>query len=361
MNRQIRTITEKKRFESIINKYFASSSLFYKSKSGNIEVQYLGNENGMAEIKFPNSIGIPDECVLFTSKDETTVISYMAKKGQKSDEIALYNPSSFQIVYSSRSEKRYNLQTDEKTVLYARNMISESHLIDAFNIHDKKINQLKNLLLQNGVDTQHRIKINFLHEIVDESRIIFFRKFKRALFIPSRYNDKNDAKNADLKYYLDSIFETDDYFKKNPKIISEISVPIMYKNKIIIGYIQVNSDSLLSLSALQNYKRMALVIENKIVESKIIEDSEREFLISNISSTGVCIVFKENGTIEKFQKNSLVYFEIMLPFRQKVELNTEVRHIIDLPNNVKKIGFKIIDIDKQGNDFFKNYIDKLNP
>ena len=126
MNREIQTITEKNRFDGIINKYFQSNSLFYKSQSGNIQVKYLGSSNGMAEIKFPNSIGVPDECVLFTSQDETVVISYMAKKGQKSEEIALYNPSSFQIVSSSRNEIRRDVTRDKNSLLYARNMISET-------------------------------------------------------------------------------------------------------------------------------------------------------------------------------------------------------------------------------------------
>ena len=51
-------------------------------------------------------------------------------------------------------------------------------------------------------------------------------------------------------------------------IISEITVPIIYQNKIILGYIQVNSSSVLSLSALHNYKRLAMIIENKIIEEE---------------------------------------------------------------------------------------------
>ena len=359
MNRQIQTITEKNRFDGIINKYFQSNSLFYKSQSGNILVQYLGIINGMAEIKFPDSIGVPDECVFFTSQDEKVIISYMAKEDQKSEEIALYNPSSFQIVSSTRDENRRDVVKVKNALLYARNMISEHHIYDNIKKNHEKVEKIKKLIMQNEADSKNLFKIKILSEISNDTRRNFFKEFNRPLFVSSRFKDENDSRNIDIKYYLNHIYSNDNDLMNESSIISEISVPIIYQKKINIGYLQVNSSSVLTLSALHNYKRLAMIIENKIIENKIIEEEENGFLVSNISPGGLCIVYKDNGKRNIFMKKGLTYFDILLPYRQKVSLVSEVRHIVDMPNDVKKIGFKILEIDKQGEKFLTKYLKEL--
>ena len=97
--------------------------------------------------------------------------------------------------------------------------------------------------------------------------------------------------------------------------------------------------------------------ENKLL--KIIEEEENSFLVSDISPEGICIVYRENDNRDIFIQKGLTYFDIMFPFRQKVSLVTEVMHIIDMPNDVKKIGLKIVEIDNQGEKFLTKYLNDL--
>jgi c-di-GMP-binding flagellar brake protein YcgR len=103
-------------------------------------------------------------------------------------------------------------------------------------------------------------------------------------------------------------------------------------------------------------KRMAIVIDQLFVKNKLFNHIENKFLISDISAGGLGVVFKDRGLTRHFKKDSLCYFEVMLPTSKKAVIGAHVRNVTFIDNTLIKVGFQNSYLDETSKQNYDEYL-----
>src|SRR5208282_5534629 len=93
--------------------------------------------------------------------------------------------------------------------------------------------------------------------------------------------------------------------------ISEIAVPFLYKFMMPCGYFQVNSKKALTEEDFSALKKAGMNISTVFSnDPKFIKSSEDRIVITDLSMTGLGIIFREKTLIKHFRDNSLILFTV---------------------------------------------------
>ena len=101
-------------------------------------------------------------------------------------------------------------------------------------------------------------------------------------------------------------------------------------------------------------------IDELFIKHKVFSLSEERLLVSDVSKSGLGIVFKERKFIRFFKEGCLVYFDFILPENKKASILAIVRHIALLENKIIKVGCEIKDIDALSEVNFDEFLASVN-
>ncbi len=354
---QITTITDKSQMNVIFTNYFAKQEVYLKTKSGDLKVYFLGYDNEHAAIRIPKVKNVPDILIVFT-RNELNTIYCSLKYFERNEDTFIFIPIKFQIISFQKKEDRTLVSTvgsGGKNVFYMYNYFSDFYIRNSLEMNNKKNDQVKEIVMFDLQKHYKNIKIVFLHEAKNDIRLKYALESKLVIFVPDLNSDP-DPKYANMyKFYLDNIYGKDLTFG-GKKYNSEITVPVMYRNIIPYGYIQVNNPLPLTEGDLAVIKRMSIVIDQLFVKNKLFNHIENKFLISDISAGGLGVVFKDRGLARHFKKDSLCYFEVMLPTSKKAVIGAFVRNITFVDNTLIKIGFQNSFLDEISKQNYDEYL-----
>jgi hypothetical protein len=359
MSEQIKTITEREQFQDIFNKYFMNKEVFLKTKSGDLKITFMGYSDGLVAFKIPYVKNVYDTCLIFT-KEKNNIIYANLKISEKQQDSYVFIPLKFQIISIAQKEQRKEIGgVGGRSILYITHMISDFIIENCLSIDSKKVDKVRELIKTDVGKKFNHIKVYFCNESSSDQRMKFFFEEKTPLFIPDFNIKKPDEGDRLFNYFFNNIY-LKDYFLVNRKTyISEISVPILYKTKIPYGYVQVNNEGKLEESAFNLIKRVAISIDETFNKYKIFPQSDDRILVSDVSKSGIGIVFKERRLIRYFKERSLAYFDIILPGEKKASVLAIVRNIAILENKIIKVGCEFKDVDAMSEVNFDEYLSSI--
>jgi len=351
----IKTVTDKKQFEFLLSNFFNGNSVFIKTSSGNINLQFLGYSEGNAAFRIPHVKSIPDNVVVYVRHGHNNI--YLSMKFiERSEDTFLFIPIKFQIISESRKEDRKLVQVEGggKSIIYVNNLVTEYMLHRELSTAEKKIDKVKEVAEFELKKKFEYVKILFSYEAKTDSRFKFILANSRALYVPNLNEDPLPELEDDFNHYINNIYRTDLNVSSRNQFISEITAPVMYNEVIPYGYVQVNGSQPFTEGILEVCKRMTIVVDQLLKKNHLLTPLADKFLISDLSAGGVGFVFKEKRLIRYFQEGSKVSFEIMLPTRKKAVMGAIVRNITFMENNIIKIG---VEIDKMSDTCRENYME----
>lgn len=353
---QITTITEKAQMFPIFANYFSKQDLFLKTKSGDLKIFYLGYKDENLAIRIPKVKNVPDILVVFT-RNELNTIYCSLKFFERNEDTYIFIPMKIQIISSQKKEDRtlVGIGNSGKNVFYMYNYFSDFYIRNSLEMNNKKNDQVKEIVTFDLQKNYKNIKIVFLHEVKNDIRLKYALENKLVIYIPDLNSDPDPKYEKMYKFYLENIYGKDLPFG-GKKFNTEITVPIMYRNIIPYGYVQVNNPLPLTEGDLTVIKRMAIVIDQLFVKNKMFTHVETKFLISDISSGGLGIVFKDRGLARHFKKDSLCYFEVMLPTSKKAVIGAHVRNITFVDSSLIKVGFQNSYMDETSRQNYNEYL-----
>jgi hypothetical protein len=364
MSDQIKTISDKSNFEIIYNKFFQKNDIFLKTKNGDLKIQFFGYSNGIAAFKIPYIKTISGNCLIFTRSGNNTIHALMKFSEKQEDNMFLFITEKFQIIFRARGEARKSLEGIDKgtskSIIFATNLISYSMIQNSLAMESKKIERIKEYVGKELSEAFNFAKIFFCNEGKGDSRMQYFFKNKKPIYIPQIISDtpgKSDTEK--LNFYINTIYAKDHFLQSKREYISEISVPILYRLKMPYGYIQINNKNIFTSSTLSLAKKFAISIDDLLNKEKVFPKSEEKLIISNMSKNGLGIVFKERKYIRYFKENNLVYFDILLPEKKIASVLAIVRNIALLDNNIIMIGCSIEEIDALSEVNYDEFLESL--
>ncbi len=362
MSKQIKTITDKNIFEQICNKFFKDNNVYLKTQNGDLAIKFFGYSDGIAAFKVPYIKNITENCLIFVRRGSDTIHAHVKFHDKQEDDMFLFYVENFQIINIERREERKSVEgegsKEGKEIIFVTNVISDFIIQNTLGIHVKKVDSIKETIKYEVGNAFQKIKIFFCNEGASDVRMKYFQDAREVIFIPN-IQDKETG-NKKLNFYVNNIYGRDYSLQNKRELISEISVPLMYKMKLPYGYIQANHSVQLTESSLSIVKRIAIMIDEMFNRDKIFPQSNDKFLVSNLAKSGFGIVFKDRKFIRYFKEDCHVYLDVLLPDNKRASILSVVKNITILENKVIRVGFQIDDIDALSEVHYEEYVESFS-
>ena len=150
-------------------------------------------------------------------------------------------------------------------------------------------------------------------------------------------------------------------YDPEPLMGAEITIPILYGNKIVLGYIHVSANETLEMEDFNQINSIALNIMEKINKWDELILLKDKFDILDISSNGIGFLVpytEENTNI--FQQGQILFFEINLEEKTKIPMKVVVRYSSKQENSVIRIGCEFYDLTLEEKSKIKEYSKNIN-
>ncbi|MCU0847136.1 MAG: hypothetical protein MUD12_04545 [Spirochaetes bacterium] len=305
MSSSIKTISDKAQFPEIFSKYFSKSNVYIKTKNGNIAVQYLGYLDDNVAFRIPRIKSISDKIVVYTRNDTSTY--YLSLKLlERNEDTFIFLPVLIQVITEARQEERKEVDGDrsEKKIIYLSNIISDFSIKTGLTMSEKKLDGVKEVFMD---DIRGNFEINrivFVHEAKNDPRMKYFLDTKSVLLIENTNEKPKGEKEKIFNFYMNEIYSRDFKLMSNKELISEASVPLLYRGLIPYGYIQANNRVSMNESDLSALKKYANSLNEHIKTSGLFHVANEKFLVSDISKKGIGIAYKDRRLTRYFREGS---------------------------------------------------------
>ena len=362
MAEQIKTISDRNMFEKVFYTFFHNNNKVYlKTKSGDLRITFFGYADGIAAFKIPYVKNMPETCIITTRFKQYTVHGFFKLSGKDEDNMYLFHPVKFQMMSIARKEGRYSFEEagDSKQVLYVVNLISDFIISNSLALAPKKVDQVKETLKFDLSKQFQHVKIYFINEGMSDARMKYFYENPIPIFIPDLNAPPSSQVEKSFNSFINNIYSKDYYLQNRKNLVSEISVPILYKGKIPYGYIQINGEKVMTEAVVTIIKRMAIIAEELFKKNNIFYVEKDRLLVSDVSYSGMGVVFRDRKYIRSFKENSYIYYDILLPENKKASMLSIVRNIELMENKIIKVGFAIKDVDALSEVYYQEFLESI--
>ena len=96
-----------------------------------------------------------------------------------------------------------------------------------------------------------------------------------------------------------------------------------------------------------------------MTKNRIFPIDKEKLLVSDVSKSGLSVVFKSRKLVRYFKEGSLICFNSILPGDKEARMLVFVRHICTMDNKVMKVGFEIKDIDALSEANYTEFLDSV--
>jgi len=202
------------------------------------------------------------------------------------------------------------------------------------------------------------IRIFFTGDRKSDSRMKWITDERKPVFIPVITAKQEGTDSETCSRYMNEIFYTDPLLKDG-HFQSEIIVPLLYRGMFPFGYIQVNHFEKLSDSDLTFTKRMALAFSESITKDMLLfKPSEDSMMITDLSLSGLGILFRERTLIRHFSENESIVSTVYMPENKQATMMIKIMNINQI-SNYYRIGCMIINIDPIGDANYQEFLGEL--
>jgi hypothetical protein len=357
MSGSIRTITDEKEYQELFNRHFLQGVVFLKAVNGNLKIAFYGYTQGIVALKIPYLKNMPESCLIFSRIGSITTYVQLKYIQKREDEVYLFKPLKMQSISVERREGRTVLEENEKSLIFLTDIITDFDIEKTIALESRKTDRIRNMIISEIQPMFQRIKVYFCNEGMSDPRMKYFYKLGRPYLIKD-FNDPAMRTNPEYRNFVENILSRDYNLINRKNLISEISVPVAYKNAIPFGYIQVNNTAPVVDASMDLMRKLSATASELFIKDRIFAPSQEKLLISDISKTGLGIVFKDRTLIRFFKEKSYVHFNLILPGKQSVQVFAVVRNVVFLENKVIKVGCEILGMDEASRQKYSQFVEK---
>jgi hypothetical protein len=360
MTGSIETITDQVRLGEIFNTIVMSSDVYMRTSSGSLKIKFLGYNSGQIAFRVPFIKTMPDTALIFARQKETTIYAEMKTVEKQEDDVFIFTPVKVQLFHTGRQEGRANVsQSDsQKNLIYVNNFISDFQLFDCIKRDKRRIETLRDKLLTDMKKIFTEVKIHFNSEEGVDARMRFFYDYANNPVYLANINQPPPAGLENkMAFYREQIYLKEQFNMKRKGLISEIAVPILFRNFIPVGYIQINNTVPISESYVPILRRAAdlaaLAMEKMKIFTEVCPD---KLLVSDLSRSGLGIVFRDRKYIRFFKEKGVASFDLQLGNGLIISVAATVRNIALMENKVVKLGCALRELSPDDMKVYESYV-----
>ncbi len=200
--------------------------------------------------------------------------------------------------------------TDNSSRFFMTNLTSSKEIAFVIEANKKKVNgfvlnffdsEIKQLVpyhkifLASGDTTDTRLK-----HLQKNPRIIYYSPEPPAKFNPRQYFPQD--------IYLAEIQKSD--LKVPANLLAEVTIPILYKTKITIGYIQINMPRYVDEVLLQTIKKIGVALETQLRKIGLVFEEPKPLPIQQLDIKTLELEFSDRLLLRHFQPGLTDLFRI---------------------------------------------------
>ncbi len=365
MNHNANTVFDKKSIKEIFENRLALLKVFVKINGISIPIKSFKYENDCVTISINQHEIEADKIIIYAQNNEKVIASHANLKVKNDDNTYVFEPCDIIIFDANRKEERSivgirNLNTVTSPI-YITNMISDFLINESFMASRKRVDFIKEVLMKKISLDNALTKITLLNELHNDERMKFFMTERKPYFfnnLKDVFDSEKLKTDPDLKRYAFSIYPSDPTLE-DMKIISEISVPLLYKFMLPFGYIKATSQTALTDSDFTMIRKFGMSVSTLFSNDKnLIKSSDEKIAVIDLSIHGLGIVFKEKRMIKHFKDNSLIVFTVFLPEEKQATMLCIVRNISLIRNFIYRVGCEILNIESIGEVNYSEYLER---
>ena len=353
MNPEVKKITDRNIMYDYLKKLFTRKPVFLKTEKLNIETSsFVFNEDGVI---FTLAVPVPEDNISLYIRNGNELLVARALIVSRSGNENKCTVSEIRIMSIPRKEERVNAAvTTNGGHVYISNIISDFTLKENFEDNKRKILALKDDLEEKLGKKYDKVKVYAVSDQKNDLRMNYFLKERKPYFIQDVTRHSDD--DPQYKYYVDTIYSEE--HEANRRMISEIAVPFLYRYMMPFGYLRVNSAKALSDEDYSALKKSGMSISTFFTNDKtIIKSSSDRIYITDLSMTGLGVIFKERVYIKHFREESLIIFTVFMPGDRTSVVMCEVKNITILKNGIYRVGCSILNFDAIGEVNYSEYLE----
>jgi len=351
----IKHITDRGTLEDLYGSLFVGRDVFLRTDGINLKVDFVRFREGRVYLDIPSERYEFKRSAIYTRNSDEVAISHLIPFS-RDEGYYVFETEGSQIFFAPRRESRLtlHLQPEKKSVI--------SQIISSFVIKESLLqNQARIDWIRHEIGSRIKpeytlIRIYFLGDCYSDTRMSLIMEDRNEIFIPD-INENNGREKTDdsMEQYLREIYYHDTSLS-DKEIISEITVPLMYKMMMPFGYIQVNHTGPLTDNDLFMLKRLAMAYsESMSKDLQFFRPSADTIAISDLSMSGLGMVFREKSLARHFREEALVIFTAYMPEGRQASILCRVANIT-LSGETYRIGCIIEDIDTQGEEHYRGFL-----
>jgi|GEM_PF-3005460 len=216
-------------------------------------------------------------------------------------------PQSLEITDDTRKDVA---ETDNSTPYFMTNLTSAKEIAFVIENHKKKVNGF----VINFFDTELKglvpyHKIFFATGDTSDMRLKHLVKNPRMIYYTPEPSDKfNPRQYFPQDTYLEEIQKSDLKVPSNLK--AEFTIPILYKTKLPIGYIQVNTPRYVDDITMQTVKKIGVALETQLRKIGLVFEEARPLPIQKINMKQLVLEITDRMLLRHFQPGLVVLFRV---------------------------------------------------
>lgn len=351
----VKNITDRNSLSELYSTLFMGRDVFLKADGINIKVNFIKFNNGKIYLDIPIENYDVKRTAIYTRNMEEIAYSHIIPSGME-EKYYVFDTEGSQIFFAPRKERRVQVQAAQGKKSVISQLISNFVIKESLMQNQARVDWLRHEISAKIASKYDQIKIFFLGDRNTDTRMSWIMDDRESIFIRNvGFDGEQEDNETDVTSYMQNIYYNDQDLV-NGKMVSEISVPLLYKIMMPFGYIQVNHTSPLDEENLFMLKRLGMAFSESISKDNILFNPSVDTIsISDLSMNGLGMIFKERSLARHFKEDALVMFTAYLPDSKNASILCRVANIT-LTDKWYRVGCRIENIDSEGESHYKKFL-----
>lgn len=354
---EVRHVTDKKELQEIFVKLFAGHPVMLKSQGINIKADCIKIEDDRIYIKPPDPDSKMQVSAIFIRHGEEIFFTHVIPQGNVG-EMLIFAPEGIQVFKATRKEARKNTDETPAKKALITNIISSPVVEESFRHNRSRSEWIRSEITGKFEGRFQYTRVFFAGDRKPDIRMKWVAQERRPVFIPAIRTRQEGTDSGDYSRYMNEIYYSDPLLKDG-HFNSEIIVPLLYRGMMPFGYIQINHFDTLHEDALTYSKRMGLAFSESVSKDMLLfRPSEDSMMITDLSTSGIGILFRERALIKHFREDECLVFTVYMPEKKQATMMSRVININQM-NNYYRVGCTISNIDPIGDVNYQQFLGTL--
>jgi hypothetical protein len=363
-----KNITDRSQFSEYFQKYFFQGNVFFKSQEMNINVQFLRYQSGVIILKSDQELSQDGNFLCYVRSNASIISAVLKYHSSQQGNLYAFEPLKIQVLRMARSEERQSLEKKGTSAMAGdsndhdisdiiiSDLMSDFMIIDFIREEFTKVENIKDIINAKLINHFDFVRIYFPTMTLADHRMKYFYQERKPFFIPNLNESASQTEqNQFQEYYKSDIWANDEKVKEK-KLVSEVTVPLLYKSMIPFGYIQVNNAIPMSDKEFSLMRKIGLSASELFAKNNIFITNDISIPVTDISKKGLGIKFKDRRWVRFFRENRYSHFNLNLPENKKTSILAIIRNINILSDGFIKVGCEITNIESLGEVYFDDFL-----